>query len=396
MSDGAAPKRTPRRLVLVVGIGRSGSSLFAAILSRLGFHVPQPEVTADETNPRGFSEPRWVVDFHTRLMRQLRVRRFDSRPEAWRLTAAMAEDARAFADLRDWLTVQLVGVENVVVKDPRIDWFLPLWLRCAEELGVETSFATMLRHPAEVVRSARDSYGTWQTDASRAASWLNATLHTEHATRAGRRAFVRYDALLEAWPREVARVAELLGFDWLQAIERSRRPEVDELVDPTLRRANASWVGLDVPATLRPLLEETWRQASQLPDPGGDNEAVRASLDELRASYLRLYADAEAIAQSSLLAARPQRGGALGRAGKAGRSALPRTARRFAARGFRSLPARHRHRARRAASGAWLGVGILTTLPLRLALLIPPRYRERVPLPVARLGLRMIRTRRRY
>ena len=150
------------------------------------------------------------------------------------------------------------------------------------------------------------------------------------------------------------------------------------------------------PRTLQPLLEEAWRQASQLAEPGGDNEAVRASLDELRASYLRLYADAEAIAQSSLLAARPQRGGALGRAGKAGRTALPRRARRFAARGFRSLPPRHRHRARRAASGAWLGVGILTTLPLRLALLIPPRYRERVPLPVARLGLRMIRTRRRY
>ena len=30
----------------------------------MGFHLPQPEVKANDTNPRGFGEPRWVVDFH--------------------------------------------------------------------------------------------------------------------------------------------------------------------------------------------------------------------------------------------------------------------------------------------------------------------------------------------
>ena len=38
----------------------------AGILGQLGFHIPQPEVQADDTNPRGFGEPRWVVDFHSR------------------------------------------------------------------------------------------------------------------------------------------------------------------------------------------------------------------------------------------------------------------------------------------------------------------------------------------
>ena len=57
-----------RTLMLVVGSGRSGTSLFTGIMQRLGFHVPQPEVTADSTNPRGFAEPKWVVDFHTALL----------------------------------------------------------------------------------------------------------------------------------------------------------------------------------------------------------------------------------------------------------------------------------------------------------------------------------------
>ena len=36
-------------------------------LQTLGAHVPQPEVAADETNPKGSGEPRWVVDFHEQL-----------------------------------------------------------------------------------------------------------------------------------------------------------------------------------------------------------------------------------------------------------------------------------------------------------------------------------------
>ena len=61
-----------------------------AILGQLGFHVPQPEVTADDTNPRGFGEPRWVVDFHTRLLRARDVTVNDARPTAWETTNAAA------------------------------------------------------------------------------------------------------------------------------------------------------------------------------------------------------------------------------------------------------------------------------------------------------------------
>ena len=66
--DQPAAREAERSLVLVAGSGRSGTSLFSGILQRLGYHVPQPEVPADATNPRGFAESQWVVDFHTRLL----------------------------------------------------------------------------------------------------------------------------------------------------------------------------------------------------------------------------------------------------------------------------------------------------------------------------------------
>ena len=93
-----------RRLVLVVGVGRSGTSLLSGILGQLGFHIPQPEVSADDTNPRGFGEPRWVVDFHSRLLRERRVTVNDARPVAWEKTGAAADVAAVRAELRERAT----------------------------------------------------------------------------------------------------------------------------------------------------------------------------------------------------------------------------------------------------------------------------------------------------
>src|ERR1044072_4523592 len=186
-----------KHLVLVVGVGRSGTSLLSGILGQLGFAIPQPEVQADDTNPRGFGEPRWVVDFHSRELAKQRVTLNDSRAAA---RGKMPAAAPAVHDeLRDWLRGELDQADEVVVKDPRTVWFLDLWCSCADELGARTSFVTMPRPPAEIVASARKAYGPGLTEAGRAAAWINVMLQTEHATRGSRRAFIGYDDLMSDW-----------------------------------------------------------------------------------------------------------------------------------------------------------------------------------------------------
>jgi hypothetical protein len=278
-------------LVLVVGVGRSGTSLLTGMLGQLGFHVPQPEVKADETNPRGFGEPAWVVGFHRGQLRKRRITVNDSRPEAFASSATAAEDPQVTARLRDWLRPQLRG--DTVVKDPRTVWFLPLWERVAAELDTPTAYVTMLRHPAEIVASAKRSYGTWQTDASRTAAWLNVILETEHATRGAKRAFVAYEDLLQDWVRELRRVGGEIGSGRLASVE--REPAVEAFVDPSLHRSRVTWDDLDVPPRVRELAEDTWRAL---------RERDERRLDEIRAAYAALYAEAEAIAQSSVTAAK--------------------------------------------------------------------------------------------
>jgi hypothetical protein len=330
-----------RRLVLVVGVGRSGTSLLTGVLGELGFHIPQPEVEADDTNPRGFSEPRWVVDFHTRLLQARKVTVNDSRPAGWDTTFAAADDEAVRAEVREWLASQLRQGEAIVVKDPRTVWFLPLWQRCAEELGVAPSFVTMLRHPAEILRSAVKSYGTWQTEASRAAAWLNVAVETERVTRGDRRAFVRHADLLADWRREIDRVGALLDLPLLTGgIAPERASAVDAFVDPGLHRNRAQWSDLDVPAPLEALAERAWRELQPLADPGGDAAGVQDALDATRAEFRQLYAEAEAIAQSSVTAAKRAGGGPR-------RPKAPSRPPTLRVRVARRIPRRYRRRLRR-------------------------------------------------
>jgi hypothetical protein len=289
-----------RSLVLVAGSGRSGTSLVSGILQRLGYYVPAPEVPADDTNPRGFAESQWVVDFHTALLRRVRVQVSDARPGAWAVTADLCLEDEVQRQLRTWLEQQYGESDHVLIKDPRLSWFLPLWQRCAEDIGVAPRFVTMLRHPAAVVDSKQRSYGAWQGDVSRAAGWLNLTLFTERATRDAPRVLVRYEDVLDDWTKAVGRIGEALDLAIVRDAPAASLRTVHEFVDRSLSRSRSDWGDLALPAPLREQADALWELMSGVVE--GDDATDR--LDAARATYIALYDEAEAIAQSSIEAAR--------------------------------------------------------------------------------------------
>ena len=148
-----------RRIAFVVGSGRSGTSTMSGTLQALGMHVPQPEVGADATNPKGFGEPQWVVDFHTELLQRCGVQVSDGRPSAWFEAGKLAGFEPSRERLHLWLEEQLVtGGAELVVKDPRLAWFVGMWRSAAIRCQATPSFVTMLRPPAEVVGSKQKYY----------------------------------------------------------------------------------------------------------------------------------------------------------------------------------------------------------------------------------------------
>ena len=298
-----------RRVVFVVGSGRSGTSTMSGTLRTLGLHVPQPEVVADATNPKGFGEPRWVVDLHDELLKRSGVQVSDARPRAWLDAGQLGGDHATRERVTTWLEDQFALAEELVIKDPRAAWFLGLWRAAAERCGATPSYVTMLRPVTEVVGSKQAYYGRMgagsdQGAVTRTAAWVNMMLHTERATRGERRAFVRYADLLDDWTQPVFALGE--AFD-LQAVKTAMAVDIAEVhrfVDPSLRRVTAGWDELGVPPRLREVADETWLVLDGLADAGGDTPAAHEACDRLRAEYADQYAEAEAYAHSSVLAAR--------------------------------------------------------------------------------------------
>ncbi len=347
-----SPSPTPakRRAVFVVGSGRSGTSTVAGALRTLGMHVPQPEVAADDTNPKGFGEPQWVVDLHTELLQRCNVQVSDARPQAWFDAGKLAQFDPLRTRLTTWLEGQFAEASELVVKDPRLAWFVGLWRAAALRCDAAPAYITMLRPVTEVVGSKQKYYGGGDRtagDVQRTAAWVNMMLHTERATRGSQRRFVRYADLLEDWTVPIFGAGQEFDLVAVQTAQANDIRAVHGFIDPSLRRVQLTWDDVDVPRRLREIAEESWQHLDRLADEsagGGDQPAVHDVLDQLRAAYGEYYGEAEALAQSTALAsfrsgqakAREElpalSGGASGGFSHRLRSLVPARARRWARR----------------------------------------------------------------
>jgi hypothetical protein len=296
----SAAATTPSRsgqILLVAGSGRSGTSLFTGLTGELGLYIPKPEVKANRSNPRGFGEPRWAVDFHNELLSSLDVVVDDGRPEAWMLTDALAQDDAVAARLTSWLAEQLDQSSRIVVKDPRLGWFLALYGRACTSLGADLHVATLLRHPAEVLRSRELAYGTKTTNTTRVIGWVNMMLGTEARTRELPRATVRYDDLLSDWQPTMRRADATLGLGLLDDPERVAA--AGDLVDPSLHRSLTDWADLDLPPHALDLATRVYAAYGQLEGRAAhEQDDVRAELDGLGAEFAAWYDECFDVSRS--------------------------------------------------------------------------------------------------
>ncbi|WP_067437721.1 sulfotransferase family protein [Nocardioides jensenii] len=291
-----------KRLLLVTGSGRSGTSTVAGALNHLGMHVPRPVLKPNDSNPRGFFESTWPLRFHRRLMDDAGIAQTDARPEALALMqSSVTPEVRA--ELVSWLRRVADKADQSVVKDPRSAWVPDLWREAAAEADIDLSFVTMLRHPAEVVGSRSTHYtkseervGAWKFAVMNLAAWVNQNLNAERLTRGHHRAWLRYDDLLDDWRREMEKVRRMSGVEFNHSLERGVPHEVDSFIDPALQRHRLRFEDLDLPDSLCAIAEEIWSAGGVLADRNGQDADAEARFDAAAAAYAGLFRASAAIA----------------------------------------------------------------------------------------------------
>lgn len=315
MISSARPTQVQERpennsLVIVSGPGRSGTSAITGALSALGIHVPGPHVAANRSNPRGFFETRWVVEFHKALLAMAHTYEFDPDPEAViRVQTVVDDETRS--DLERWLgsESEARSAGQLAIKDPRTVWLHDVWGRAAADHGLDTRYLTTLRHPAQVAASREKYYGQ-SADAIRArayainkvAGWVNVSLLNERQTRLNRRVFIRYTDLISDWRRVLGRVGESLALSFDSDLAPDRAHPIDDFITPSLHHMRTGWGDLDIPGDLRDLADAVWNASDQLAEdqPVG---SLDAEFDRLSHQYSQLFSGAAAIASDLRLTA---------------------------------------------------------------------------------------------
>lgn len=296
-----------RALILITGTGRSGTSTVSGTLHHLGLHVPGPYLGANKSNPKGFYESRWAVDFHKAITGAAKIDDFDSRPSAFdRAQQVVTDEMRA--SLVEFLGEQSAEHDQVVVKDPRSVWVQRVWRDAAAEAGLDIRYISMLRHPAETIGS-RSTYYAKKSDEERRrayeimsiARWVNSQLISERETRGERRAFVGYPELLEDWRGVMAGLRADLDLDLDGDLDPARHHPVDDFIDPGLRRLRVTWEELEIPDDLQDVAERVWEALVELRDAHGRCQPASAELDTLTERFGRLLAQAKAVAHDTIV-----------------------------------------------------------------------------------------------
>jgi len=283
-----------RQAILVAGMHRSGTSAVTRVLSIIGCSLPTNLIPASRgDNDRGFWESRSIVDLNDEMLESagsfwddwsmIRDEWFAS-PVAQKFTARASEIVEKEFD----------GAPLIVLKDPRICRFLPLWTTAVEASGYNPSVVMSLRNPLEVAQSLQKRSHVDLTVSH--LMWLRHVLDAELHSRGLPRSVVLYETLMEDWRAWVSKLDEDLGIGFPR-LSPMADVEIDEFLDPGLWR-NRSPESLklengNVPVWVRDayLLLRHWGEGKQKKGDEVTLDRIRAELQNVTPVFARpLYA----------------------------------------------------------------------------------------------------------
>ena len=213
--------KEPRgRVIAVVGMHRSGTSLVTRGLSALGVELGgNLAVEAAPDNVKGHWEDRDVFEFNKRLLAALAlewdvVERGDDALMGASSLTPMVEQGKAL------ISSKASGHRIWAFKDPRTARLWPFWRRAlVENEQFELNFVWVLRRPAAVAQSLmrRNGFDSLKSHLL----WLNHNLIPFDDIARHRHVVVDYDRMLR-WPKlELKRVSDalMLELDDTQAVD---------------------------------------------------------------------------------------------------------------------------------------------------------------------------------
>ncbi len=269
--------------ILVLGMHRSGTSVFSRLLNLSGAAAPRGSIAGKTDCERGFPDAGAITELNDMLLAACNSSWDDWRPLD---TEKMLSDYGP--DLANLIAATIRtaydDAETIVLTDPRISRFVPLYVLALNQLGYRIEFLHALRDP----RAAATSLAAQNGMSARQAFllWMRHQMDAESATRYRHRSFYSYDDLMLDWRPHVTRMRQ--EFTLPQTDETAANlEEIEKFLSPDLQHYNghAPLQGVDEETAVR--IGEISALLTRLCSTPAD-QATMQSLDSARAAFERL------------------------------------------------------------------------------------------------------------
>lgn len=216
-----------KKIVFVLGMHRSGTSLTAEIVHSMGFSIPGHSLDViDSINAHGFWESQEVVDFDEEVLSAARLKWYHICPVG-HIFKNVEDFDRHVEVLSEFLKVESSKRGNLVIKDPRLCLLWPLWFAAADRSVYDVKVIFVNRHPSSIASSIkkRDGFSTFSSHLL----WLYYFFSVFSAKEFPELLYLNYeDLLVDGWESES--VSGFLG------VGRISNNEWGSIVDPALQR----------------------------------------------------------------------------------------------------------------------------------------------------------------
>ena len=244
-------------VVLVLGAGRSGTSLLTRGVQALGVDLGDRLRPAGGKNPTGFFEDRDLLSLTKRLKHALNVKGHSVRllgDEEWQAPAVQALQREAVETIRRRFgNTPLWGF-----KHGRTLRFLPFWEDVFRELDMETRYVVALRNPLSVARSRAKLHPERGRPTWSCLEWLTNVVPYFHLLRGRPFAVVDFDNLVDAPAAQLERAAAGLALPVDEAIRTSIDDFAQRFLRTGMRHSRYTLEDLRADPDMLPLLIEAY------------------------------------------------------------------------------------------------------------------------------------------
>jgi len=283
-----------KRIIVVLGMHRSGTSAIARGLKALGVELGErlmPPIA--ENNEKGFWEDVDANNLDNDLLKHL-GHSWDSLGPIDR-SVFLRDDLEGFRQRAvDLLREKLAGVTVFGMKDPRISRLLPFWQAAFEQVGATVGYVISARHPLSVARSLnrRD-----RMDAETSYFlWLDHVAACVRDSKGAPRVVVDYDLLMARPEEQLRRVANVLELPFDPASD-DLKTYAREFLAEDLRHSSFGMEDLNLMSDILGQLLEGYRFLHRMardevspdaPEVAAGFDAIIHRLGEIRPDFVRI------------------------------------------------------------------------------------------------------------